>query len=203
MLPWIPVCMWFLHGQFYKCTRSLHCHLGEDSFHVSGKCSTNNRQIKFPSLTYPSNMWFAATQVSQSYLKDVGQCTSHKSIGKHFQQKCEQSWHVIHNRDGLCCVFELTFNALFHTVVWHVTRLWNLRKNCMLLVNKHDSPALCNIANISWVQLVKKEIGIELENDKTKIMVTYMSDNFTIVRWANEYLNYALLLMHCHLEFIL
>ena len=34
-------------------------------------------------------------------------------------------------------------------------------------------------------------------------MAIYMSENFTIIKWENENLNYALLLMYYHLEFIL
>ena len=41
----------------------------------------------------------------------------------------------------------------------------------------------------------KNGIGTELETRKVKTMVTYMSNNFMIIKWTNEYLNYALLLV--------
>ena len=59
-------------------------------------------------------------------------------------------------------------------------------------------PARSEVADNSWVLLIKKESALDLQHI---IMVTYMRENFTIVKWENENLNYALLLMH--LEFIL
>ena len=71
---------------------------------------------------------------------------------------------------------------------------------CWLLVSKSSTVWDCLYFMSAACE---KGIGTELETHKIKIVVTYMSDNFMIVKWANEYLNYALLLMHCHLEFIL
>ena len=78
---------------------------------------------------------------------------------------------------------------------------------CQIVMHMHVNPcmhqirdAVSKVTDNSWVLLVKKESAL---NFQLKIMATYMRENFTIVKWENEDLNYALLLMHYHLEFIL
>ena len=61
-------------------------------------------------------------------------------------------------------------------------------------------PAWSEVADNSWVLLVEKESALDFQHN---IIVTYMSENVTIVKWENEDLDYALLVMHYHLEFIL
>ena len=59
-------------------------------------------------------------------------------------------------------------------------------------------PAQSEVADNSWVLLVKKKLALDFQH---KIMATYMSENFMIGKGENEDLNYALLVMHYHLEF--
>ena len=61
-------------------------------------------------------------------------------------------------------------------------------------------PARSDVTDNSWVLLVKKESALYFQH---KIMATYMSKNYTILEWENEDLNYVLLLILYHLEFIL
>ena len=87
---------------------------------------------------------------------------------------------------------------LMHRFMWTCNMLHDFQ-----LEKKNEGkicPARSEVIDNLWVLLIKKESTLDFQH---KIRGTYMSKNFTIVKWENEDVNYALLLMHYNLEFIL